>query len=291
MSGDGGGGGDGGDADEDGVSISGGSGGNVQGGEGDDDLGDDVDPISGAEGANDPTDQSEAEEAAIDQMHAASNPRGDHNDPNLVQIDLEPTPYGQNTGPTESETAAAFRSDTHETPPGSFMEALAEGHSRAAGKYGVVNTVGGLISGLAGLAAAVANAPEDSMAGDATEDPDPTGEQGEIGGFDQQTFDTQAAYDAGNLAKQVERLNPPNVADAPTADTGTSPGTGAGTDTSTGDAAGPTVTPGQATATPGTLLRRRRRTQTILTSPQGVLGGSQPVRRTRSLPRQTLLGG
>ena len=279
MSGDGGGGGDGGDADEDGVSISGGSGGNVQGGEGDDDLGDDVDPISGAEGANDPTDQSEAEEAAIDQMHAASNPRGDHNDPNLVQIDLEPTPYGD-TGPTESETADAFRSDTN-LPPGSFMEALAEGHSRAQSKYGVVNTVGGLISGLAGLAAAVANAPEDSMAGDASEDPDPTGEQGEIGGFDQQTFDAQQVYHLGGE----------NVTDAPTADTGTSPGTGAGTDTSTGDGSGPTVTPGQATAAPGTLLRRRRRTQTILTSPQGILGESQPARRTRSLPRQTLLGG
>ena len=38
-------------------------------------------------------------------------------------------------------------------------------------------------------------------------DPD-TGNQGAVGGFDQQTFDTQAAYDRRNLAKQVARLNP-----------------------------------------------------------------------------------
>ena len=55
--------------------------------------------------------------------------------------------------------------------------------------------------------------------------------------------------------------------------------------------AGPTVSPKPASAAPGTLLRRRRRTRTILTSPQGVVGPAVPARRTRSLPRKTLLGG
>ena len=66
-------------------------------------------------------------------------------------------------------------------------------------------------------------------------------------------------------------------------------------------AASPTVTPNTPTPAPGSLIRRRRRSSTILTTPQGVgqLGGDGSAlrgsRRTRSLPvgvpRQTLLGG
>ncbi len=226
-----------------GGNVQGGSGGNVQGGSGNDamdgsttgmDMGDPTGTGAGtgapseataeAEGESmgfdDPSDvgmveqpgqpaaNTEAQQAEIDQMHAASNPRGSHNDPNLVQINLNPTPYGQNTSPTESETAAAFRSDT-DLPPGSFMEALSQGYQNAQNKYGAMMTVGSAISGLAGFAAAMANAPEGSMAGDGTSDPSVDTGSGDIGGFDQQTFDTQAAYDARNLAKQVEKLNPP----------------------------------------------------------------------------------
>ncbi len=169
---------------------------------------DDPSDVGMVEQPGQPAANTEAQQAEIDQMHAASNPRGDHNDPNLVQINLNPTPYGQNTSPTESETAAAFRSDT-DLPPGSFMEALSQGYQNAQNKYGAMMTVGSAISGLAGFAAAIANAPEGSMAGDGTSDPSVDTGSGDIGGFDQQTFDTQAAYDARNLTKQVEKLNPP----------------------------------------------------------------------------------
>lgn len=71
--------------------------------------------------------------------------------------------------------------------------------------------------------------------------------------------------------------------------------------TSAASDASPTVTPNTPTPAPGSLIRRRRRSSTILTTPQGVgqLGGDGSAlrgsRRTRSLPvgvpRQTLLGG
>ena len=80
----------------------------------------------------------------------------------------------------------------------------------------------------------------------------------------------------------AEEPGPP-LTKTPEADTGFTPAP---------EEPAPMVSPKPASAAPGTLLRRRRRTRTILTSPQGVLGGSAaPARRTRSLPRKTLLGG
>jgi hypothetical protein len=82
----------------------------------------------------------------------------------------------------------------------------------------------------------------------------------------------------------AEEPGPP-LTKTPATDTGFTPAPAAE------EPAGPTVSPKPASAAPGTLLRRRRRTRTILTSPQGVVGPAVPARRTRSLPRKTLLGG
>tara|TARA_R110002020_G_scaffold4642_3_gene20053 strand:- start:1891 stop:2715 length:825 start_codon:yes stop_codon:yes gene_type:complete len=82
-------------------------------------------------------------------------------------------------------------------------------------------------------------------------------------------------------------------AEPPLTDMGKTPATDTGVTAAPAaeEPAGPTVSPKPASAAPGTLLRRRRRTRTILTSPQGVVGPAVPARRTRSLPRKTLLGG
>jgi hypothetical protein len=127
--------------------------------------------------------------------------------------------------------------------------------------------------------------------GAGSSDPDPTGEGGAMGGpSDAELRDEYPVETA------VTPL--PEVVDAPSDAAPEMARTPAATSTTTSASAdAPTVTPSPATSAPGTLIRRRRRSRTILTSPQGVgvLGGEgsalRGTRRTRSLPRQTLLGG
>lgn len=173
-----------------------------------------------------------------------------------------------------------------------------QGLALGAAKAGVVDEKGNLspfsvISPAMSLIASAANAPHGSLGIhglDDPSDPDPSGEGEATGGPSEEELAELAAQEkAREEAFQETLVTPtPEVVDAASSDA--VPETSAG-------AEAPTVSPSQATSAPGTLLRRRRRTRTILTSPQGVggLGGEGSAfrgnRRTRSLPRQTLLGG
>ena len=115
-----------------------------------------------------------------------------------------------------------------------------------------------------------------------------------------ESMDADAVADVGAVGGEPEipTLINPSVVSAEAAPTTETPAETSATDTGVTDAPSgqvseaPTVTPAPATSAPGTLLRRRRRTPTIMTGPQGVMGGSVvPTRRSRSLSRQTLLGG
>jgi|TARA_Y100000310_G_scaffold48435_2_gene44903 cell division septation protein DedD len=169
----------------------------------------------------------------------------------------------------------------------SFSEAISEGFKSAAAKDPGMMALASVVPGMGILSAsaALANAPHGSLAGDDSSDPDPGGEAGEVGGPPEPVETPRPAAPA-----------PPStpVATPPAEPVTKEPSTGAVAAPSAEPPAAPTATPNKATAAPGTLLRRRRRTQTILTSPQGVLGGAVSTRagrRTRSLPRKTLLGG
>ena len=218
-----------------------------------------------------------ASAAAAEAAGDSANPRGDHNDPNLVQIDLNPTAYGETpsaigasgesglAGASNPDMAAAAAAvdaaaaeaaaeedtygtmggligkasgpfgavtpETVEPPSGvgltdpntsqedvanamgsagelSGMQGISLGAVKAGviDKHGNVNPFSALSPGLSILASA-ANAPHGSLGTHGLtdpSDPDPTGEQGAIGGFDQQTFDAQAAYDRRNRLDQTQ---------------------------------------------------------------------------------------
>ena len=199
----------------------------------------------------------------------------------------DPGPAGVGTGMDEDfgDPAATTSVGSAIGDTLSLSEAISEGYKNAAAKdpgmMALTSAMPGM--GILSFAAALANAPEGSLAGDGSSDPDPGGEAGEVGG---PAIINSGAAPAAPAAGSV--VSPP--AEPVTKETST----GAVATPSADPPAAPSVTPNRATAAPGTLLRRRRRTQTILTSPQGVLGGAVSTRagrRTRSLPRKTLLGG
>jgi hypothetical protein len=162
--------------------------------------------------------------------------------------------------------------------PMALSDALAIGLDKAYEKDKGLMTATAVVPGMSflGLAAALDNAPPGSLAGspaDAPGDPD--------GGDD--SYDVPPPPDpepeiVAPLPEVVDTSGEtvPDLVKAESA-----------------EPEAPMVTPKPATAAPGTLLRQRRRSRTILTTPAGVLGGytSSPARRTRSLPRKSLLGG
>jgi hypothetical protein len=171
-----------------------------------------------------------------------------------------------------------------------------QGLHLGAAKAGVLDAQGNLnplslISPAMSLIASAANAPHGSLGIhglDDPSDPDPTGEGGAIGG--PSDAELRDEYPIGARVVSASSDAAPDVAD-------TSAATSAATSTTTSASAAQAsdITPSPATPAPGTLIRRRRRTRTILTTPQGLLGGEgsalRGTRRTRSLPRKTLLGG
>ena len=229
------------------------------------------------------------------------------NVPESFSIPAAPNVYGKSWGKT-GPAAGKFSGMTNTVEPPSGLgltsedtttEDVANAMGRAgelsmgqaislgAAKSGVVDSKGNLnplavISPTMSLVAAIANAPHGSLGDHGMNSSDPGGEDGGFDGPAGAVVLTDTATSTPTSPMVVDT----GATGAPIAKTDT------GTGTPAGDSAGPTVTPGQSTAAPGTLLRRRRRTQTILTSPQGVLGGSaMPARRTRSLSQKTLLGG
>ncbi len=163
--------------------------------------------------------------------------------------------------------------------PMGFSEAMEIGLNKAVEKDPTMMGLSAIVPGMGilGLAAALDNAPPGSLAASPGDDPGEGPEGGPEGPPEPVVTPLPEIVSAGETE--------PPLIKTPATDTGVT------TAPAAEEPAGPTVSPKAASAAPGTLLRRRRRTRTILTSPQGVVGPAVPARRTRSLPRKTLLGG